>query len=265
MVTMKDLLECGVHFGHQTRRWNPKMKKYIFGVRKNIYIIDLQKTLRYFRNTYQIVVDAAAEGQTVLFVGTKKQARVSVRDAAIACGMPYVDNRWLGGMLTNFPTIQKSIRKLDAITEMQENGQIDLLTKKEALMLSRTKEKLEQYFGGIRDMKRLPDMMFVVDAVKEHTAVLEANKLGIKVVAPLDTNCDPDVIDYPIPGNDDAIRSIQLFCKEMAEAINEGKALRDGQSEDAEAKIEEAQAEVAAEEAPAEEEAAKTEETTEEA
>jgi small subunit ribosomal protein S2 len=232
MVTMKDLLECGVHFGHQTRRWNPKMKKFIFGVRKNIYIIDLQKTLRYFRNTYQIVVDAAAEGKTVLFVGTKKQARASVRDAAIACGMPYVDNRWLGGMLTNFPTIQKSIRKLDVITEMQENGQIDLLTKKEALMLSRQKEKLETYFGGIRNMKKLPDMLFVMDAVKEHIAVLEARCLGIPVVAPLDTNCDPDLITYPIPGNDDAIRSIQLFCREMTEAINEGKALRSGGRDD---------------------------------
>lgn len=225
MVTMKDLLECGVHFGHQTRRWNPKMKKFIFGVRKNIYIIDLQKTLRYFRNTYQIVLDAAAEGKTVLFVGTKKQARSSVREAAIACGMPYVDNRWLGGMLTNFPTIQKSIRKLDVINEMQENGQINLLTKKEALMLVREKEKLESYFGGIKEMKKLPDMLFVVDAVKEHIAVLEARCLGIPVVAPLDTNCDPDLITYPIPGNDDAIRSIQLFCREMTEAINEGKAL----------------------------------------
>ena len=256
MVTMKDLLECGVHFGHQTRRWNPKMKKYIFGVRKNIYIIDLQKTLRYFRNTYQIVVDAAAEGQTILFVGTKKQARNSVRDAAIACNMPYVDNRWLGGMLTNFPTIQKSIRKLDVITEMQENGQIDLLTKKEALMLSRKKVKLEQYFGGIRNMKKLPDMMFVVDAVKEHIAVLEARCLGIPVVAPLDTNCDPDLITYPIPGNDDAIRSIQLFCREMTEAINEGKALRDAPAEEEQAEEEVATEEVAAEEAPA----AKTEE-----
>jgi small subunit ribosomal protein S2 len=208
------------------------MKKYIFGVRKNIYIIDLQKTLRYFRNTYQIVMDAAAEGQTVLFVGTKKQARNSVREAAIACNMPYVDNRWLGGMLTNFPTIQKSIRKLDVISEMQENGQIDLLTKKEALMLSRQKTKLESYFGGIRDMKKLPDMLFVVDAVKEHTAVLEARRLGIPVVAPLDTNCDPDLITYPIPGNDDAIRSIQLFCREMTEAINEGKALRDAPVEE---------------------------------
>jgi small subunit ribosomal protein S2 len=204
------------------------MKKYIFGVRKNIYIIDLQKTLRYFRNTYQIVVDAAAEGKTVLFVGTKKQARQSIKEAALSCGMPYVENRWLGGMLTNFPTIQKSIRKLDLITEMQENGQIDLLTKKEALMLSRTKEKLESYFGGIRDMKKLPDMLFVLDAAKEHIAVLEARCLGIPVVAPLDTNCDPDLITYPIPGNDDAIRSIQLFCREMAAAVNEGKALASG-------------------------------------
>ena len=259
MVTMKDLLECGVHFGHQTRRWNPKMKKYIFGVRKNIYIIDLQKTLRYFRNTYQIVLDAAAEGQTILFVGTKKQARNSVREAAIACNMPYVDNRWLGGMLTNFPTIQKSIRKLDVITEMQENGQIDLLTKKEALMLSRKKEKLEMYFGGIREMKKLPDMLFVVDAVKEHIAVLEARCLNIPVVAPLDTNCDPDLITYPIPGNDDAIRSIQLFCREMTAAINEGKAL-------SEAPAEEEQVEEVAEEAVATEEAPVAQETkTEEA
>jgi len=265
MVTMKDLLECGVHFGHQTRRWNPKMKKYIFGVRKNIYIIDLQKTLHYFRNTYQIVVDAAAEGQTVLFVGTKKQARNSVRDAAIACNMPYVDNRWLGGMLTNFPTIQKSIRKLDVITEMQENGQIDLLTKKEALMLSRKKDKLESYFGGIRNMKKLPDMLFVVDAVKEHIAILEARCLGIPVVAPLDTNCDPDLITYPIPGNDDAIRSIQLFCREMTEAINEGKALRDGGNDEAEqeAVTEEAEAVEAAEETEAAPAVAET--TTEEA
>ena len=259
MVTMKDLLECGVHFGHQTRRWNPKMKKFIFGVRKNIHIIDLQKTLRYFRSTYQIVVDAAAEGQTILFVGTKKQARNSVREAALACNMPYVDNRWLGGMLTNFPTIQKSIRKLDVITEMQENGQIDLLTKKEALMLSRKKDKLEMYFGGIRDMKKLPDMLFVIDAVKEHTAVLEARRLGIPVVAPLDTNCDPDLITYPIPGNDDAIRSIQLFCREMTEAINEGKALRDAPAQEEETE------EVASEEAAATEAPATEETTTEEA
>ena len=259
MVTMKDLLECGVHFGHQTRRWNPKMKKYIFGVRKNIYIIDLQKTLRYFRKTYQIVVDAASEGKTVLFVGTKKQARNSIREAAESCGMPYVDNRWLGGMLTNFQTIQKSIRKMEAIKQMEENGQIELLTKKEALMLSRKKDKLESYFGGIKDMKNLPDVMFVVDAAKEHTAVLEARRLGIPVVAPLDTNCDPDLIDFPIPGNDDAIRSIQLFCKEMAAAINEGKAIAEGGVDG------ETEAELAGEnqEAPAEAEVeAPAEETT---
>ncbi len=252
MVTMKDLLECGVHFGHQTRRWNPKMKKYIFGVRKNIYIIDLQKTLRFFRYTYTVVRDAAAEGKTVLFVGTKKQARTAVREAAIKCNAPYVDNRWLGGMLTNFPTIQKSIRKLEIIEQMQESGQMELLTKKEALMLTRTKAKLEAYLGGIRNMKKLPDMLFVVDAVKEHIAVKEANKLGIPVVAPLDTNCDPDVITYPIPGNDDAIRSIQLFCSEMAEAVTEGRAMSAEPEEEVPASEEEV-AEVVAE---AQEEAA---------
>ena len=227
MVTMKDLLECGVHFGHQTRRWNPKMKKFIFGARKNIYIIDLQKTLRYFKYTYNVVRDAAAEGQTVLFVGTKKQARSAVKEHAERCGMPYVATRWFGGMVTNYPKMKKSIRKLEIIEQMEENGQLDLLTKKEALMLLRKKEKLSSYLEGFRHMKKLPDMMFVVDAVKEHIAVKEARRLGMKVVAPLDTNCDPDVIDYPIPGNDDAIRSINLFCKEMAEAIIEGKAAYD--------------------------------------
>ena len=224
MVTMKDLLECGVHFGHQTRRWNPKMKKFIFGERKNIYIIDLQKTLRYFKYTYNVVRDAAAEGQTILFVGTKKQARSAVKEHAERCGMPYVSTRWLGGMLTNYPTIKKSIRKLEIIEQMEENGQIDLLTKKEALMLRRKKDKLNAYLEGYRHMKKLPDMVFVIDAVKEHIAVKEARRMGMKVIAPLDTNCDPDVIDYPIPGNDDAIRSINLFCREMAEAIIEGKA-----------------------------------------
>jgi len=223
MVTMKDLLECGVHFGHQTRRWNPKMKKFIFGVRKNIYIIDLQKTLRYFRYTYNVVRDAAARGETMIFVGTKKQADEAVKEAAIACNMPYVNHRWLGGMLTNYPTIKKSIRKLEVIKKMREEGQLDLLTKKEALMLSRKEEKLEAYLGGIKDMKVLPDMMFVIDAVKEKIAILEARRLGIKVIAPLDTNCDPDLVDFPIPGNDDAIRSVQLFCNEMAAAMNEGR------------------------------------------
>jgi small subunit ribosomal protein S2 len=227
MVTMKDLLECGVHFGHQTRRWNPKMKKFIFGERKNIYIIDLQKTLRYFRHTYNVVRDAAAEGKTMLFVGTKKQASHAVKEAAIACNMPYVNHRWLGGMLTNYKTIKLSIRKLDIIEKMEEDGQIELLTKKEALMLRRKKDKLLDYLGGIRDMKNLPDLVFIVDTEKENIAVLEARKLGIPVVAPLDTNCNPDFVDYPIPGNDDAIRSIQLFCREMKEAMIEGKALRD--------------------------------------
>ncbi len=225
MVTMKDLLECGVHFGHQTRRWNPKMKKYIFGERKNIYIIDLQKTLRYFRYTYNVVRDAAAEGKTILFVGTKKQANAAIREYATKCGMPYVDHRWLGGMLTNFQTIKQSIRKLEVIQKMEEEGQLDLLTKREALVLKRKKEKLMNYLGGIKDMKGTPDMIFVIDTVKERIAVKEANRLGIPVVAPIDTNCDPDVIDFPIPGNDDAIRSIQLFCREMCEAIIEGKEI----------------------------------------
>ena len=234
MVTMRDLLECGVHFGHQVRRWNPKMKKFIFGERKGIYIIDLQKTIRYFRYTYNIVRDAAAEGKTILFVGTKKQAGPTVGDFAKECGMPYVNHRWLGGMLTNFATIRQSIRKLEVIEKMEQDGSIDLLTKKEALMLRRKKEKLVAYLGGIKDMKALPDMIFVIDVVKEKIAVAEANRLKIPVVAPLDTNCDPDVVDFPIPGNDDAIRSVQLFCKEMAEAINEGKALREQDGENVE-------------------------------
>ncbi len=225
MVTMKDLLECGVHFGHQTRRWNPKMKKFIFGERKNIYIIDLQKTLRYFKYTYNVVRDAAAEGKTVLFVGTKKQARNAIKEHAQRCGMPFVATRWLGGMLTNYPTIRKSIRKLEVIEQMEENGQINLLTKKEALMLRRKKEKLLRYLEGYRDVKKTPDMLFVIDAVKEHIAIKEARRMGMKIIAPLDTNCDPDLIDYPIPGNDDAIRSINLFCREIADAIIEGKAL----------------------------------------
>ncbi|EAH5495408.1 30S ribosomal protein S2 [Campylobacter coli] len=231
MVSMRDLLECGVHFGHQTRRWNPKMKKFIFGERKGIYVIDLQKTLRYFRYTYNIVRDAAAEGKTILFVGTKKQAGGAIKEYAEKCGMPYVNHRWLGGMMTNFETIRQSIRKLEVIEKMEEDGSIKLLTKKEALMLTRKKEKLLAYLGGIRYMKTQPDMIFVIDTVKEKIAVQEANRLRIPVVAPLDTNCDPDLVTYPIPGNDDAIRSVQLFCQEMAEAINEGKALREQDGE----------------------------------
>jgi small subunit ribosomal protein S2 len=262
MVTMKDLLECGVHFGHQTRRWNPKMKKFIFGVRKNIYIIDLQKTLRYFRYTYNVVRDRAAEGQTMIFVGTKKQASEAIKKAAISCDMPYVNHRWLGGMLTNFGTIKKSIRKLEIIKKMREEGQLELLTKKEALMLSRKEEKLELYLGGIKEMHKLPDMMFVLDAVKEKIAIAEARRLGITVVAPLDTNCDPDVVDLPIPGNDDAIRSIHLFCNEMAAAMNEGKAaLADANGEELEpVSSEEAQALIAEAVSEGENETAETEE-----
>jgi len=278
MVTMKDLLECGVHFGHQTRRWNPKMKKFIFGERKNIYIIDLQKTLRYFRYTYNVVRDAAAEGKTVLFVGTKKQARNAIKEHAQRCGMPFVASRWLGGMLTNYPTIKKSIRKLEIIEQMEENGQINLLTKKEALMLRRKKEKLLKYLEGYRNIKKTPDYLFVIDAVKEHIAIKEARRMGMKIIAPLDTNCDPDLIDYPIPGNDDAIRSINLFCREMADAIIEGKALAAEESgKDAEVEVEgisEAAAEAAnvskeeiaevKEEAAKEAKEAKAEEKTEE-
>jgi len=246
MVTMKDLLECGVHFGHQTRRWNPKMKKFIFGERKNIYIIDLQKTLKYFKQTYNIVRDAATEGQTILFVGTKKQARNAIKEHAQRCGMPYVATRWLGGMLTNYPTIKKSIRKLEVIEQMEESGQINLLTKKEALMLRRKKEKLLSYLEGYRHMKGLPDMLFVVDAVKEHIAVKEARRMGMKVIAPLDTNCDPDLIDYPIPGNDDAIRSINLFCREVADAIIEGRnILAENSEEESNKEIDQEMAEAA--------------------
>ncbi|RDU69086.1 30S ribosomal protein S2 [Helicobacter cholecystus] len=233
MVTMKDLLECGVHFGHQTRRWNPKMKRFIFGVRKNIHIIDLQKTIRYFRYTYNIVRDAAAEGKTIMFVGTKKQASATLKQYAESVNVPYVNYRWLGGMLTNFSTIKRSVRKLEVIEEMETSGQIDLLTKKEKLMLMRKKEKLDKYLGGVRHMKKVPDMIFVIDSAKEKIAVAEARRLGIPVVAPIDTNCDPDMVDYPIPGNDDAIRSIQLFCKEMAEAITEGRAMAGGEGEQA--------------------------------
>jgi small subunit ribosomal protein S2 len=237
------------------------MKKFIFGVRKNIYIIDLQKTLRYFRYTYTVVRDRAAEGQTMMFVGTKRQASQAIKDAAESCGMPYVNHRWLGGMLTNYDTIKKSIRKLEIIKKMKEEGQLDLLTKKEALMLTRKEEKLEAYLGGIKEMKALPDMMFVIDAAKEKIAIAEARRLGITVVAPLDTNCDPDIVDLPIPGNDDAIRSVQLFCTEMAAAMNEGKAaLAEQNGEDAEVSpvSDEEVAEVV------EEAAAEAEETTEE-
>ncbi|AZV46153.1 30S ribosomal protein S2 [Nautilia sp. PV-1] len=260
-VTMKDLLECGVHFGHQKRRWNPKMKKYIFGVRKNIYIIDLQKTLRHIKYAYNVVKNAAEEGKTILFVGTKKQAVDAIKEHAERCGMPYVNHRWLGGMLTNFKTIQKSIRKLEIIEKMEESGQINLLTKKERLILARRKAKLEKFIGGIRHMKTVPDMLFIVDTVKEKIAVGEANKLGLPIVAPVDTNCDPDLIDVPIPGNDDAIRSVNLFCKTIADAIIEGKELA---AKEEEGEVEPISQEEIAEEVKEIKEEAKAEEKTEE-
>jgi small subunit ribosomal protein S2 len=192
----------------------------------------LQKTLRFFKYACSVVRDAAAEGKTILFVGTKKQAVEAVKTHAERAGMPYVNHRWLGGMLTNFPTIQKSIRKLEIIEKMEESGQINLLTKKERLILARRKAKLERVLGGIRHMKKLPDMLFIIDTVKEKIAVGEANKLGIPIVAPLDTNCDPDVVDYPIPGNDDAIRSVNLFCEKIADAILEGKQMAESAAEE---------------------------------
>jgi small subunit ribosomal protein S2 len=219
---MKELLEAGVHFGHQTKRWNPKMKPYIFGARNGIYIIDLQKTVRYFKTAYSFVKESAQEGNTVLFVGTKKQAQDSVAEEATRCGMHYVNQRWLGGMLTNFATVKQSIDRLKKIDAMFEDGTIEAYTKKEALQFTRDREKLQKTLGGIKSMNKLPGVMFVIDPKNEEIAVQEANKLGIPVVAVVDTNCDPDPIDYVIPGNDDAIRAIRLLSAKMADAILEG-------------------------------------------
>ena len=225
-ITMKQLLEAGVHFGHQTRRWNPKMKPYIFGARNGIYIIDLQKTVRYFRNAYSFISEVAQRGEKVLFVGTKKQAQDSILEEAVRADQYYVNNRWLGGMLTNFSTIKRSIDRLKKIEAMAQDGTYDLLLKKEVLQLDREKDKLEKSLGGIKNMTRLPAAVFVIDPNKEEIAVKEARKLGIPVVAVVDTNCDPDGIDYIIPGNDDAIRAIRLFAAKMADACLEGAAAR---------------------------------------
>jgi small subunit ribosomal protein S2 len=225
-ITMKQLLEAGVHFGHQTRRWNPKMKPYIFGARNGIYIIDLQKTVRYFRNAYSFISEVAQRGEKVLFVGTKKQAQDSILEEAVRADQYYVNNRWLGGMLTNFSTIKRSIDRLKKIEAMAQDGTFDLLLKKEVLQLDREKDKLEKSLGGIKNMTRLPAAVFVIDPNKEEIAVKEARKLGIPVVAVVDTNCDPDGIDYIIPGNDDAIRAIRLFASKMADACLEGAAVR---------------------------------------
>ena len=223
VVSMKQLLEAGVHFGHQTRRWNPKMAPYIFTERNGIYIIDLQKTVKKLEEAYMFVRDVAANGDTILFVGTKKQAQDSVRDEAERCGMPFVNARWLGGMLTNFNTIQKRIKRLGQLKAMEENGTFDMLPKKEVIKLRLEIEKLEKFMGGITGMKRQPAAMFIVDPRKERIAVAEAKKLGIPIIAIVDTNCDPDEIDYVIPGNDDAIRAVKLIAGAMADAVLEGK------------------------------------------
>jgi small subunit ribosomal protein S2 len=223
VVTMRQLLEAGVHFGHQTRRWNPKMKRFIFGERNGIYIIDLQQTLSRVAEAYAFVRDLSAKGGSVLFIGTKKQAQDPIRSYAEKCGMPYINERWLGGMLTNFETISKRVAKMQEYERMQASGEFEALTKKEALLLGRELEKLQRNLGGIRAMTRLPDAVFVLDTKKETIAVTEANKLGIPVVAVVDTNVDPDVIRYPIPGNDDAIRATALMCRVISDAVEEGR------------------------------------------
>ena len=256
VVSMKQLLEAGVHFGHQTRRWNPKMAPYIFTERNGIYIIDLSKTVRKMDEAYEFVKSVAAEGKPVLFVGTKKQAQAAIKDEAERCGMFYVNERWLGGMLTNYKTISTRIKRLAEIKEMESNGTFDLLSKKEVQTLRKEMEKLEKYLNGIKDMRGMPGALFVVDPKKEKIAVKEARVLGIPIVGMCDTNCDPDDVDYVIPANDDAIRAVKLIAGKMAEAVIEGKQ---GESF-AEAPAEEAAAEAPAEETPAEAEEAKVEE-----
>lgn len=226
-ITMKELLEAGVHFGHQTKRWNPKMKPYIFGARNGIYIIDLQKTVRLFKNTYNFVRDTAQAGENILFVGTKKQAQDSIAEEAQRCNMFFVNQRWLGGMLTNFATVRQSIDRLKRLDAMFADGSIEGYTKKERLSLEKQRQKLEKSLGGIKGMNKLPGAIFVIDPKNETIAVSEAKKLGIPVVAVVDTNCDPDPIDYIIPGNDDAIRAIRLLSSKIADAVIEGAQARE--------------------------------------
>lgn len=225
-ISMKSLLESGVHFGHQTRRWNPKMKRYIFTARNGIHIINLQKTITMAKDAYEAMRELVAEGGKILFVGTKKQAQSEIEKAALRCGMFYINNRWLGGLLTNFQTVKHSIQRLRKLEEAFENNTVHELvkTKKEILQLEREKKRLSKDLSGIRDMNDIPDALFVIDPAKEHIAIKEANSLGIPVFALVDTNCDPDLIDYPIPGNDDAIRAIALFLEIIANAVEEGKA-----------------------------------------
>ncbi|MGW0327725.1 30S ribosomal protein S2 [Nocardia sp. NPDC003183] len=230
VVTMKQLLDSGAHFGHQTRRWNPKMKRFIFTDRNGIYIIDLQQTLTFIDKAYEFVKETVAHGGTVLFVGTKKQAQESIASEALRVGMPYVNQRWLGGMLTNFSTVHKRLQRLKELEAMEQTGGFEGRTKKEILMLTREMTKLDRTLGGIRDMAKVPSAIWIVDTNKEHIAVGEARKLNIPVIAILDTNCDPDLVDYPIPGNDDAIRSAALLTKVVASAVAEGVQARAGQA-----------------------------------
>jgi len=223
-ITMKELLEAGVHFGHQTKRWDPRMKEFIFGERNGIYIIDLQKTLKMFKEASKFVTELAASGKVILFVGTKRQAQDAIAEEATRCGMFYINQRWLGGLLTNWVTVQKSVKRLQEIDEMATDGRYNLLTKKEVIRLERERKHLQANLAGIKAMRRLPDALFVVDSSNEAIAVKEARKLGIPVVAVVDTNCDPTVVDYVIPGNDDALRAIRLFTSKIADSVAEGAA-----------------------------------------
>jgi small subunit ribosomal protein S2 len=230
-ITMKELLEAGVHFGHQTKRWNPKMKEYIFGERNGIYIIDLQKTLKMFKEASKFVQDNAAEGRTIMFVGTKRQAQEAIAEEATRCGMFYINQRWLGGLLTNWVTVQKSVKRLKELDEMATDGRYELLPKKEVVKLERERKHLQANLAGIKNLSRLPDAIFVIDSNKEQIAVKEARKLGIPVVAVVDTNCDPSEVDYIIPGNYDALRAIRLFASKIADSVVEGsQAATDKQS-----------------------------------
>jgi small subunit ribosomal protein S2 len=254
-ISMKQLLEAGVHFGHQTKRWNPKMKEYIFGERNGIYIIDLQKSLRLFKNAVQFISDLSAQGKTVLFLGTKRQAQEVVQEEAQRCGMYYVNQRWLGGLLTNFATIQKSIKRFRELEAMQTNGQYDLLSKKEVARLERERKKLEKNLSGIKEMTQLPEALFVIDTKKEAIAVQEARKLGIPIVGVADTNCDPDEIDYIIPGNDDALRAIRLIANTISQAFLDGRAVYEAQQKELAEQMEK-QRQLQAQQAPAAREAA---------
>jgi small subunit ribosomal protein S2 len=242
-ITMKELLEAGVHFGHQTKRWNPKMKEYIFGERNGIYIIDLQKTLKMFKEASRFVQELATDGKIVLFVGTKRQAQDAIAEEATKCGAFYINQRWLGGLLTNWVTVQKSVKRLKELDEMATDGRYELLPKKEVIKLERERKHLQANLAGIKNMSRLPDAVFVIDSNKEQIAVREARKLGIPVVAVVDTNCDPSEVDYVIPGNDDALRAIRLFTSKISESIAEGAQLMtDKQVADMTAATEQAQA-----------------------